>query len=91
MHPVFHVSLLHAYKADGRRQPPPPPIRFADEDWFELDCILGERTVRKNRCKITQYLSAFKGQGPEANEWCDEDGVTEVAVREWRQSRSIAN
>lgn len=91
MHPVFHVSLLHAYKADGRRQPPPPPIRFADEDWFELDCILGERTVRKNRCKITQYLCAFKGQGPEANEWCDEDGVTEVAVREWRQSRSIAN
>jgi hypothetical protein len=91
MHPVFHVSLLHAYKADGRRQPPPPPIRFADEDWFELDSILGERTVRKNRRQITQYLCAFKGHGPEANEWCDEDGVTEVAVQAWKQSRSIAN
>jgi hypothetical protein len=47
--------------------------------------------VRKNRRQITQYLCAFKGQGPEANEWCDEDDVTEVAVQEWKQSRSIAN
>jgi hypothetical protein len=91
LHPVFHASLLHQYKEDGRRQPPPPPVRFADEDWFELDAILGERTVRKGRRKITQYLCAFKGYGPEAHEWCDEDGVTELAVQAWRKSRATAN
>lgn len=91
MHPVFHASLLHKYRQDGRRQPAPVPITFMDEDWYELDAILDERVVRKGRRKITQYLCSFKGYGEEHNEWCDEDGVTETAVRAWRQSRAIAN
>jgi transposase InsO family protein len=86
VHPVFHVSLLHAYRTDGRRQPPPPPIRFADEDWYVVKAITNERTVNKNRRKITQFYCSFEGMGPEADEWCDEDGVTEVAVRAWRES-----
>jgi transposase InsO family protein len=91
MHPVFHVSLLHKYREDGRRQPPPPPISFGEEDWFEIESILGERVITKGRRKVTQYLCAFKGYGPEDNEWCDENGVTELAVRAWRQSRATAN
>ena len=91
MHPVFHVSLLHRYRQDGRRQPTPAPITLMDEDWYELDAILDERVVRKGRRKITQYLCSFKGFGAEHNEWCDEDGVTEVAVRAWRRSRAIAD
>ena len=37
IHRVFHVSLLKAYRSDGRVQPPPLPIELEDgSEWFKV-------------------------------------------------------
>ena len=40
IHPVFHVSLLKAYKAAPHKKPPPPPDIIGDEEEFEVEDIL---------------------------------------------------
>ena len=39
IHDVFHVSLLRPYVADGKIQPPPPPI-FAEDASYEIEHVL---------------------------------------------------
>ena len=39
IHDVFHVSLLRPYVADGRVQPPPPPI-FEEDASYEVERVL---------------------------------------------------
>ena len=39
IHDVFHVSLLRPYVADGRVQPPPPPV-FEEDASYEVERML---------------------------------------------------
>jgi hypothetical protein len=68
IHPVFHVSLLRTYKADGTVQPPPPPELVEGELEYEVENILDHRIVRGRR----EYLVSFVGYTAEHNLWLPE-------------------
>ena len=74
IHPVFHVSLLEAYRSDGRVQPPPPPLDLEGVLEYEVESILDHR-FRGRRHPRTSYLVAWKGYGPEHNSWEPEKNV----------------
>ncbi len=84
-HNVFHVSLLKPYHAGGREQPAPPPFEFDDEEglWYEVDCALDHRHVKRGRKHVLQYLVSFKGQDASHNQWCDACGVTKLTKDEY--------
>ena len=68
IHPVFHVSLLEPYRADGRVQPPPPPIEMEGNLEYEVETILDHR-YRGTRNRKASYLVVWKGYAPEHNTW----------------------
>lgn len=84
-HPVFHLSLLKPYHKDSRHQPAPPPFEFDEEEglWYEIDGCLNHRTLRRGRKSVLQYLVSFKGHDASHNQWCDADGVTQLAKNEY--------
>ena len=87
IHPVFHVSLLEPYRADGRVQPPPPPIEMEGVLEYEVDSILSYR-FRGRRHPRASYLVAWKGYGPEHNSWEPERYVVnapEAVADYWRR------
>ena len=53
IHDVFHVSLLRPYVADGRVQPPPPPI-FAEDASFEVERVLSHED-RWSRSRLKKF------------------------------------
>jgi Chromo (CHRromatin Organisation MOdifier) domain len=60
VHPVFHASLLSPYKETEEHspnflEPPPEVIKGAEE--YEVEAILGDKTIRKKR----HYLIKWKG------------------------------
>ena len=57
IHDVFHISLLHPYKESGRIQPPPPPLQIEGEWEYEVQEVLNERAVRRNRRKALNSMS----------------------------------
>jgi hypothetical protein len=67
IHPVFHVSLLKKYEENpeqfkDRIIPPPPSVKIADEEEFEVEYILDKRIRRSRRQKIqVEYLVKWKG------------------------------
>ena len=63
IHPVFHVSLLKAYKASPHRKPPPPPDIIGDEEEFEVEDILQHR----QKGRKTSYLVKWTGYGQKYN------------------------
>jgi hypothetical protein len=75
VHPVYHVSKLRKYYPrltsfadDDGNDTPPPPTLIDDtdnvEEW-EVECIKGKRTVRKQ----VQYLVKWKGFSHWHNSW----------------------
>ena len=86
IHPVFHVSLLKAYKAAPHRKPPPPPDIIGDEEEFEVEDILQHR----QKGKKTSYLVKWTGYGQEYNSWEQEDCFTHAhdTIREYWARRS---
>jgi hypothetical protein len=71
IHPVFHVSLLKAYKVDGTVQPPPPPELIEGELEYEVENIVAHRTVRGRH----EYLVSFVGYAAEHNLWLPEKNL----------------
>ena len=63
IHPVFHVSLLKAYKAAPHRKPTPPPDIIGDEEESEVEDILQHR----QKGGKTSYLVNWTGYGQEYN------------------------
>lgn len=91
-HPVFHVSLLKAYRKDGRYQPPPLPFEFDEEEglWYEIDSVLDQRVLTRGRNKTLQYLVSFTGYDAAHNQWCDAKGVTQAAIDEFHTRTNTA-
>jgi hypothetical protein len=72
IHPVFHVSLLRPYRADGRVQPPPPVLTLEGEEEYEVERILDHITDKRNH---TKFLVKWLGYGPEHNSWEPSSGL----------------
>ena len=88
VHDVFHVSLLKAYRRDGRVQPPLPPIEVDGELEFEVEAILEHRDLRRGGRTRREYLIKWLGYGPEHNTWEPERNVSNCAdlIREYHES-----
>ena len=70
IHPVFHVSLLRPYIGhDEDSNVVVPELDIEESDEYEVEAILDKRTRREGRRRITEYLVAWAGYGPEDNTW----------------------
>ena len=47
IHPVFHVSLIKPYHANGSVQPPGPLAYIDGDPQYAVDYILNQRIVKK--------------------------------------------
>jgi hypothetical protein len=56
IHDVFHVSLLRRYVADGRVQPPPPPV-FEEDASYEVKRVFSHEN-RGSRSHLTCPIQA---------------------------------
>ena len=91
-HPVVHVSWLRRYHQnvfEGRKQPPPPPVRFdSGETGFEVERILDDRWNGRRRAR--EYLVQWKGYPLEDASWeprtnLINDGITCEALLKYEQ------
>jgi len=81
VHPVFHVSLLKPYVADGPVQPPPPLMYEGGEPIFEVEEVLEHREVKRRKGQAAkQYYIKWKGYGPENNTWEPERNLNKAAL-----------
>jgi RNase H-like domain found in reverse transcriptase/Reverse transcriptase (RNA-dependent DNA polymerase)/Integrase zinc binding domain/gag-polyprotein putative aspartyl protease/Chromo (CHRromatin Organisation MOdifier) domain len=75
IHNVFHVNLLHAYKADGKRHPPIPELIDGELE-YRVDSITAhrERSIggskgrQPQRVKV-EFLTCWAGYGREHDSW----------------------
>ena len=94
IHPVFHVSLIEPYRADGRYQPPPPPTEIEGALEYEVDRILSHRYTRKGKRRFAWYLIAWKNYGPEHNSWEPVANLTnaKLSLKEyWQRARTVSS
>lgn len=91
IHDVFHVSLLTRYQQSGRfhteaTQYPEPDIVDGEEE-YEVEAILGKRTLKRGRGFRNEYLVKWKGFPAEHNTWESAANLThcEEALEEWQQ------
>ena len=93
IHPVFHVSLLHPYKPDGRVQPPPAPLVVDGNLEWEVEKILDHRDRKQGNRVLTSYLVAWKGYGPEHNSFEPEKNLRncQETILEYWQGLSRRN
>ena len=80
VHPVFHVSLLHAYKSDGIRQPPAPIYFDEGSPYYEVEAVLQHRTKKSGKRTVNQYLVKWAGYGHEHNTWEPERHLNKAAL-----------
>ena len=75
IHPVFHASLLSAYKETETHGPgfvrPPPDIMEGEEEW-EVESIVRHRKYRGNTIR---YLVKWKGYPSADNSWKPEENL----------------
>jgi hypothetical protein len=77
VHPVFHVSLLHPYRQDGRVQPPPPPIEIDTSDLeYKVERILDHHDRKIGNRVKRKYLVSWVGYGPEHNSFEPETNLS---------------
>ena len=73
VHPVFHVSLLKAYREDTiNPSPPSPPDPLVNDDGEEeyyVQELLQHRVRRIGRRNRVEFLVRWTGYGPDADEW----------------------
>ena len=71
IHPVFHVSLLHAHHAGGLIPTPPEPVEVDGQLEYEVERILGHRSRGRSR----QYLVRWRGYDASEDTWQSEDSL----------------
>jgi hypothetical protein len=73
LHPIFNESLLTPYTKPAfpsqRRPLPPPPDVVGEELEYEVEKVLDSRIRRTRRNPFIEFLIAWKGYGPEHNQW----------------------
>lgn len=90
VHPVFNVSLLHAYKTDGQRHPPPPIYFDEGLPFYEVERVLQHRTRKSGKRTVNQYLIKWQGYGHEHNTWEPERHLNKTALDSyWIDRESI--
>ena len=72
VHPVFHVSLIKAYKSDGVTREV-APLQFDDDGApkWEAAVVLNERQTGRNG-RVKEFLVRWKDVGPEHDSWVRE-------------------
>jgi hypothetical protein len=74
IHDVFHVSLLHPYKSDGRRHMPPPELVDGEYEFTVQSItahrvsVVGGKRQQARRTKV-EYLVTWDGYGREHDTW----------------------
>jgi hypothetical protein len=74
IHNVFHVSLLHPYKSDGKRHMPPPELVDGEYEFTVQSItahrvsVVGGKRLRAKRTKV-EYLVSWDGYGREHDTW----------------------
>jgi hypothetical protein len=89
IHDVFHTSLLKPYKHDPlRKDGESPPLIIDGHEEYEVEALLGRRhkVTRTKKAKHApngkirtikwEYLVAWKGYGPEHNEYVSEQELS---------------
>jgi hypothetical protein len=73
VHPVFHVSLLKAYREDPiNPSPPSPPEPLVNDEGQEeyfVQELLQHRVRKIGRRSRLEFLVRWTGYGPDADEW----------------------
>jgi hypothetical protein len=80
VHPVFHVSLMHEYRADGKVQPPPPLFFDDGVPFYEVEAVMKHREVKRGKRVVKQYLIKWAGYGPEHNTWEPEKHLNKACL-----------
>ena len=89
IHPVFHVSLIKPYHANGSVQPPGPLAYIDGDPQYAVDYILNQRIVKKGRKSETQYLIRWSGWGPAHDTWEPESNIDDPElIRSFISARS---
>jgi hypothetical protein len=79
VHPVFHVSLLKAYRSDGRYQPPPAKLDLIGEEvHYQIGEIAGHRMTGPKK-SWSQYLVHWAGYDSGYDTWEHETDLCEDA------------
>ena len=65
--PVFHVSLLQPWRADGRLQPPPPRLLMDGQLVWTIDRILDHRSGKRKNLK--EFLIRWEGFDQSQDSW----------------------
>ena len=70
IYPVFHVSKIKPYKANGKLQPPLVSIEIKGEMEYEVECTLDKRINKRTPKKdYVEYLIKWLGYGHKQNSW----------------------
>jgi hypothetical protein len=87
IHPSFHAKLLRPFVPNDpeqfpSREPPRPPPLIPEDDQWEVEAILDERT----RYRRKEYLVHWKGYPDEDNMWVKASDVSADLIAEYRNS-----
>jgi hypothetical protein len=82
IHDVFHVSLLRPYVADGRVQPPPPPV-FEEDASYEVERVLSHENRGSRSRPKKFYLIKWLGYALEHNSWEPECNLSVEILKEY--------
>jgi hypothetical protein len=84
IHPVFHVSLLRVFhQSPSAARPPPEPQVVDNEPWYEVEKILADRTRKRGRRKIQEFLIKWKGYDSIHNSWEPKANISKPALQEY--------
>lgn len=82
IHPVFHVSLLHEYRASGPVQPPPWQL-LAEDGQAEVERILCHRDCTRGTTVVKEYLVLWTGRPEENATWVPETRISHDLISEY--------
>lgn len=97
IHPVFHVSKLKPNNEEGEHFPDrekevtrPPPLQDIDgEQEYEVERVVGDRTRKKGRKTIKEYLVLWKGYPEWESTWEPESNLQKAqdAIHDFDQQQ----